>query len=435
MNCCYIALLLVSLPCIITLLSSLLKETLVFYTGSVINYRFDKTLTERYGLAMSSYVIKSKINVSDSKNDSNKEAITQPTSNKPLNVRNNIHSHSLLPQAANAFQHSLSKVPFGGGEINEMFSVAKKCGDGKDSKLWYKSWDNLASKTFDDAHDRLETNPVAACFAFLRACNYFHTSSTFLRDHTDEESRKRVRNAYSCSELAFNMAIPNLPYAMKKYLIPYKSKIMKNTIKAYFFCTNQILHGFKSSPLIIATSGYYGDVAETFFLSHLVLYYGFNLLIYDGPGTVEENDNAIRSEWEKNSLKFVLDYVINQWVVRLNDGIICYGIDTSGASMMAHHAVSEVRPVAYIINPIVHGNSSIENANVVKPAELQKLKVPILICKNEKETKKSILDKWNAAMKHSIVGKDCRWIYVTRCELLWERYVDQLLPLLKQKIK
>eukprot|EP00943_MAST-04B_sp_MAST-4B-sp1_P006340 g6340.t1 len=380
---------------------------------------------------MSSYVIKSKINVSDSKKDSNKEAITQPTSSKAINV----HSHILLPQAAKAFQLSLSKVSFGGGEINEMFSVAKKCGDGRDSKLWYKSWDNLASKTFDDAHDRLETNPVAACFAFLRACNYFHTSSTFLRDHTDEESRKKVRNAYSCSELAFNMAIPNLPYAMKKYLIPYKSKIMKNTINAYFFCANQILHGFKSSPLIIATSGYYGDVAETFFLSHLVLYYGFNLLIYDGPGTVEENDSAIRSAWEKNTLKFVLDYVINQRVVRLNDGIICYGVDTSGASMMVHHAVSEIRPVAYIINPIVHGNSNIENINVVKPAELRKLKVPLLICENEKETKKSILDEWKTAMKNSIVGKDCLWIDVTSSELLWEQFVDQLLPLLKQKIK
>ena len=123
----------------------------------------------------------------------------------------NIHSHTLFPEPAAIFQQSLSKIVYGGGEINEMFTVAKKCGNGGNTKLWYKYWDALASKTFDDAQDRFSVNPVAASKTFLRACTYFQTSSRFLFNCFDEKSIKQLRNAYSCSDLAFNMAIPNLP--------------------------------------------------------------------------------------------------------------------------------------------------------------------------------------------------------------------------------
>ena len=38
----------------------------------------------------------------------------------------NIHSHTLFPEPAAIFQQSLSKIVYGGGEINEMFLKSTK---------------------------------------------------------------------------------------------------------------------------------------------------------------------------------------------------------------------------------------------------------------------------------------------------------------------
>ena len=359
----------------------------------------------------------------------------------------NIHSHTLFPEPAAIFQQSLSKIVYGGGEINEMFTVAKKCGNGGNTKLWYKYWDALASKTFDDAQDRFSVNPVAASKTFLRACTYFQTSSKFLFNCFDEKSIKQLRNAYSCSDLAFNMAIPNLPYAMKKYLIPHTSKLIKNAINSYFFCANQALHGFKGAPLLIATSGYYGDIAETFFLSRGAIEYGFHLLIFDGPGTICERDEKTRqNEWEKKALQMVINYVIDQRVIDLKDGIICYGMNTGGVPMILRNAMIETRPIAYLIDSIVPDvveslhKKHLKKNSKLKPEEFEKLKVPVFICENGHEEQITYIKNVKKSLKKSIVQKESNWVKsgatnVISRELLWENYIDKLLPLLKKKIK
>ena len=76
----------------------------------------------------------------------------------------------------------------------------------------------------------------------------------------------------------------------------------------------------------------------------------------------------------------------------------------------------------------------------MKPEEFEKLKVPVFICENGHEEHITYIKNVKKSLKKSIVQKESNWVKsgatnVISRELLWENYIDKLLPLLKKKIK
>ena len=171
------------------------------------------------------------------------------------------------------------------------------------------------------------------------------------------------------------------------------------------------------------------------------------MLIFDGPGTICERDEKTRqNEWEKKALQMVINYVIDQRVIDLKDGIICYGMNTGGVPMILRNAMIETRPIAYLIDSIVPDvveslhKKRLKKNSKLKPEEFEKLKVPVFICENGHEEHITYIKNVKKSLKKSIVQKESNWVKsgatnVISRELLWENYIDKLLPLLKKKIK
>uniref|UniRef100_A0A0G4GJD2 AB hydrolase-1 domain-containing protein n=1 Tax=Chromera velia CCMP2878 TaxID=1169474 RepID=A0A0G4GJD2_9ALVE len=271
------------------------------------------------------------------------------------------------------FQRSLGLVPTGGGDVNEMYIAAANCKNkqllkeckGKPNLAWFKAWDDLAERTFQAGMQRLadQSNPAGAASALLRACNYSRTSAFFLRGHVEYEEEKR--EAYLRTDQAFRSAAAVLkPSKLEEVRIPLNGSDTntnghcKITLQGYFGRASFTPNGFEHSPLLIASSGYDGDIAETFFyVRPFIEKFGFNILIFDGPGQGVEavtRKTKLIPNWEI-VLKAVIDYaeqnLKEKGVDVKRDGLVSYGISLGG-HLNTRAMLHEKRVHCYVLDPI-----------------------------------------------------------------------------------
>jgi len=417
-------------------------------------------------------------------------------------------THSLQGHAIDQFQRSLSFIQAGAGDINEMFLVAQECGNGADPLQWSTSWEALAERTFNDGKARIDDNPSGAATALLRSCNYSRTSAFFIRGYPEHDEQKK--KAYSRSDDAFRLAAPLFHPPLAEVKIPIRDGSSPDML-AYIGKATRPPPGFQHSPLFIGGSGYDGDIAETFMCNRrLVEDFGFNLLIFDGPGqgigAVTKN-TALRHDWEV-VLGSVIDFAANEF--DLKHGLVVYAWSLGG-HLTARACLHEARPDVFVLDPI---NPSLKRAaNTKMPAafledmlsdspgsttygtilrwlvekkayqslasraqvhgidvtdsswlptyikeiqkfhcedeEFEKLQVPLILCAAENDAVVGDMSKPAALIPYinkSAVGDQCVVIPFTEkegagnhCEggnrvLVWERVMDDLLPLLLARI-
>ncbi len=116
--------------------------------------------------------------------------------------------------------------------------------------------------------------------------------------------------------------------------------------------------GFKHSPLMIVSSGYDGDICESWFYSRvLVEKYGFNLIIFDGPGQGADavlKGTKFRYDWEV-VVSSVIDHAERKLGFDLAHGVVPYGISFAG-HLCTRASLHETRPHAYVLDPINPSN-------------------------------------------------------------------------------
>jgi len=264
---------------------------------------------------------------------------------------NIFHDYQLEGEADMQFVRSMGHTYEMGGDVCEMMLAANACGKGDDAEKWFEVWDALARKTQADAMYRIETNPVGAASAFMRASNYFRTSVFFLRG--TPAANDRVKKAYSMCNEALGTAAPHLDPPLMPATLPMRDGSF--AMPAYYAKAKGPPVGLTRSPLFICLEGYDSELWDTIQMGKRAVSYGFNLLVFEGPGqggsaTPHDANTTLRHDYEA-ALSSAIDGAASVCGFDLDAGIIVCG-SSLGGHYIARCALTETRPTAYIADPI-----------------------------------------------------------------------------------
>jgi pimeloyl-ACP methyl ester carboxylesterase len=178
------------------------------------------------------------------------------------------------PEYDGQLLRALSSTYYGGADIGECLSTARRITEGNDDS-WYREWFATADRV-DDAAKASEAagHLVSAREAYLRASNYYRTAYIFLyRPPVDP----RAVAALNRHRESFRQAIALLEPPGEVMDIPYEG----TTLPGYFF---RAADASTPRPTLLVTGGYDGTAEEGYFSVVGPLRRGYNALSFDGPG-------------------------------------------------------------------------------------------------------------------------------------------------------
>ncbi|GGO41364.1 alpha/beta hydrolase family protein [Deinococcus humi] len=200
---------------------------------------------------------------------------------------------------------SLAHVYYGGADIGECLSTARRIREGNFDS-WYHEWWNTAKRVQAAADASLAAGRrVSAREAYLRASNYYRTASIVLyRKPVDS----RFMAAFDRQTETFRQAAALFSPAVERVAIPFEG----TTLPGYFY---KVDDSGQSRPTVIATGGYDGTLEELYFWNAAAaLKRGYNCLSFDGPGqgaALVKQGLSMRPDWE-NVVRPVVDYALTR---------------------------------------------------------------------------------------------------------------------------
>jgi pimeloyl-ACP methyl ester carboxylesterase len=198
---------------------------------------------------------------------------------------------------------ALNHVYYGGADVGECISTAARIRAGDDSQ-WYEEWTATAERIYAIAEESCRNgHRQSACEAYLRASNYFRTSSIFLmRAPVDP----KLTRAFGRQQESFRKAAGLFALPPEQIEIPYEG----GHLSAYLFRASS-----SASPrcTLILNGGYDSTAEELYFFNAAAaVRRGYNCLCFDGPGQGEaliKQGMYFRHDWE-NVIGPVMDYLL-----------------------------------------------------------------------------------------------------------------------------
>ncbi|RDA92493.1 hypothetical protein CP533_6472 [Ophiocordyceps camponoti-saundersi (nom. inval.)] len=206
------------------------------------------------------------------------------------------------------FLRLLGAAPYHGAEIGECLEAASWIKDG-DAESWYRAWSNMGHRALASAEDaQVHNDRTAACWAYLRAANYFRASEFFLHCSPDDD---RILVAAKESVDAFDKGWVLLDATVCNVAIPI-SQEQKIPGRLYLPAEHHRL-GADKLPVIIQTGGFDSTQEELYFYGAAgALPRGYAVLSFDGPGQglpLRRDKLRLRHDWECITEK-VIDYLV-----------------------------------------------------------------------------------------------------------------------------
>ncbi|CAG0927713.1 hypothetical protein TFLX_00574 [Thermoflexales bacterium] len=264
---------------------------------------------------------------------------------KQMQLRLNIFKSEIFDAG---ISRTMGYIPFSAASVGECFYAAeiiKK--HGETFKSWVSGWEATAILTEELAVGLEKASSlVAAGRAYLRAWNYYRAAEFAVMPQGSQEQAGLYRDSIRCLDLGLKYA----PYHSEKAAIPYEN----TSLPGYFFKAS----GQDETPraTIILNGGGDGAGEEMFFIGGgpLALNYGFNLLVFHGPGqrgALHQDANlCFRHDWE-NVLGPVIDYCQTRKDVDM-DRLGVYGVSLGGF-LVPRAAAFEKRIKAVAVNAIL----------------------------------------------------------------------------------
>ncbi|RDA87820.1 hypothetical protein CP532_2950 [Ophiocordyceps camponoti-leonardi (nom. inval.)] len=222
------------------------------------------------------------------------------------------------------FLRVLGAAPYHGAEIGECLEAASWIKDG-DAESWYHAWLDMGRRALASAEDAQACNDrTAACWAYLRAANYFRASEFFLHCTPDDD---RILAAAQESVDAFDNGWVLLDATVCNVAISI-GQGQKLPGRLYVPAAHQRA-GTGKLPVIIQTGGFDSTQEELYFYGAAgALPRGYAVLSFDGPGQglpLRRDELRLRHDWEIITGK-VIDYLVSELAPE-------YGLDASRLSI------------------------------------------------------------------------------------------------------
>ncbi len=201
--------------------------------------------------------------------------------------------------------------------------------------------------TADRIHERAKYSQehgdkVSAREAFLRASAYYRNAEFYRRE--DPVNDPHVRELFGLSRDTFVKAGKLLDGPFEEISIPYG----KDTLPGYLLLVD---NSGKPRPTIIYTNGFDSTTEEGYFvIGAPALRRGFNVILYDGPGTgrmIREKKVPYRPDWEA-VLGPVMDYAEKRPEIDKSK-IVLFGY-SMGGYLCARTAAFDHRPAAIVLD-------------------------------------------------------------------------------------
>lgn len=229
-----------------------------------------------------------------------------------------------------------------GADINEVLLTAAAIPDG-DEEAWMREWKATADRVHERAKFSLEYgDKISAREAFLRASAYYRSAEFYRRK--DPKNDPHVLELFGLSRETFVKAGTLLEGHFEEISIPYEG----GTLPGYLLLVDD---SGKPRPTIIYTNGFDSTTEEGYFvIGAAALRRGFNVILYDGPGTgrmIREKNVPYRPDWEA-VLGPVMDYAETRPEVDKSK-MVLFGY-SMGGYLCARTAAYDHRPAAIVLD-------------------------------------------------------------------------------------
>lgn len=240
-------------------------------------------------------------------------------------------------------KRTIAATYYKGADIGECFATARRIQD-EDFNSWFNEWFETGRRTEATALQCEKGNHFVSAFeAFLRASNYYRTSTFFLYGFPIDD---RLKQAYKKHVETFDQSMSHLTLPVEKIKIPFEGQ----TLNGYFYQPHS--SSPQPRPTLIGNTGYDGTQQELFmFMGLAALERGFNFLCFDGPGqgsALIQDGLYMRPNWE-TVISPIVSYLLQK--PEVDPQRIClYGASWAGY-LGARAACYEHRLAALVVNP------------------------------------------------------------------------------------
>ncbi|SEG33511.1 Alpha/beta hydrolase family protein [Bryocella elongata] len=229
-----------------------------------------------------------------------------------------------------------------GADISEVILTAAAIPEG-DEEAWMREWKATADRVHERATYSLERgDKISAREAFLRASSYYRSAEFYRRK--DAVNDPNVPELFNLSREAFLKAGALLDGPFEEISIPYEG----GTMPGYLLLAD---NSRKPRPTLIYSNGFDSTTEEGYFvIGAAALKRGFNVILYDGPGTgrmIRERGIPFRPDWEA-VLGPVMDYAATRPEID-NSKIVLFGY-SMGGYLCARTAAYDNRPAAIVLD-------------------------------------------------------------------------------------
>jgi hypothetical protein len=264
---------------------------------------------------------------------------------KQMKIRLNVFKSEVFDAG---FTRALGYAPYSAASVGECFFAAdliKRRGESFDA--WVAGWREAALRAEELAVGFARSNETAAAGrASLRAWNYYRAAEFAVMPQGSGEQAGLYRDSLRC----FDKWRTYCRHFSEQIAIPYEG----TTLPGYFFRAGD-QEGIPRATIVLNGGGD-GAGEEMFFLGGgpQALGYGFNLLVFHGPGQRgalhQDPRLCFRHDWEK-VLGPVLDYCQTRPDVAMA-GLGVYGVSLGGF-LVPRAAAFEKRIKAVAVNAIL----------------------------------------------------------------------------------
>lgn len=229
-----------------------------------------------------------------------------------------------------------------GADISEVLLTGAAIPEG-DEEAWMREWRATAERVHERARESLDHgDKISAREAFLRASCYYRSAEFYRR--TAPQSDPNVLELFNLSRDTFIEAGQLLDGPFEQISIPYEGGEMPG----YLLLADD---SGTPRPTLIYSNGFDSTTEEGYFvIGAAALRRGFNVILYDGPGTgrmIRERNIPFRPDWEA-VLGPVMDYAETRPEVDASQ-LVLFGY-SMGGYLCARTAAFDHRPAAIVLD-------------------------------------------------------------------------------------